>query len=77
MTALAVPERRLGNVLPLIKVFSCLPKLAVPAVIPPKQKTGDSVRFPLLSQQIIYPYTDLLLHDIGAALDDGVKEKNA
>lgn len=43
----------------------------------PKQKTGNSIRFPLLSQQIIYPYTDLLLHDMGPGLDDGVKEKNA
>ena len=43
----------------------------------PKQKTGNSDRFPLLSQQNIYPYTDLLLHDMGAGLDDSVKEKNA
>jgi CxxC motif-containing protein (DUF1111 family) len=33
--------------------------------------TGDLEGFPELSQQTIHPYTDLLLHDMGAALADG------
>jgi CxxC motif-containing protein (DUF1111 family) len=33
--------------------------------------TGSSEAFPELSQQAIRPYTDLLLHDMGAELDDG------
>lgn len=33
-------------------------------------KTGNVVGFPALSNQIIHPYTDLLLHDMGAGLAD-------
>jgi CxxC motif-containing protein (DUF1111 family) len=33
--------------------------------------TATNVAFPLLSNQMIHPYTDLLLHDMGAGLADG------
>ena len=33
-------------------------------------KTGEFAPLPALSQQSIHPYTDLLLHDMGAALAD-------
>lgn len=36
----------------------------------PQHITGES-DIPALSQQTIYPYTDLLLHDMGAGLADG------
>ncbi|MEM9602526.1 MAG: di-heme oxidoredictase family protein [Pseudomonadota bacterium] len=36
----------------------------------PRWQTGPSA-FPALANQTIYPYTDLLLHDMGAGLDDG------
>jgi len=36
----------------------------------PELKTGDFAKFPILSQQTIHPYTDLLLHDMGDALAD-------
>jgi CxxC motif-containing protein (DUF1111 family) len=36
----------------------------------PKLQTGLSERFPELSNQTIWPYTDLLLHDMGAGLAD-------
>jgi CxxC motif-containing protein (DUF1111 family) len=36
----------------------------------PKHKTGDSA-IPALAGQVIYPFTDLLLHDMGPDLDDG------
>lgn len=39
--------------------------------------TGDLAGWPELSRQTIAPFTDLLLHDMGAALDDGVREGNA
>lgn len=36
----------------------------------PRQVTGES-DIPALSNQTIYPYTDLLLHDMGGVLADG------
>lgn len=77
MTALAVPERRINNLQTFNQGATLFAQTGCASCHTPKQKTGDSLRFPLLSQQIIYPYTDLLLHDMGNRLDDGVKEKNA
>ena len=37
----------------------------------PELKTGDAHPFPELRGQTIHPYTDLLLHDLGADLADG------
>ncbi|WP_374536952.1 di-heme oxidoreductase family protein [Chitinimonas taiwanensis] len=37
----------------------------------PKYTTGNFKGLPQLSQQTIYPYTDLLLHDMGEGLADG------
>lgn len=37
----------------------------------PSFTTGNSEAFPHLSQQTIWPYTDLLLHDMGPGLADG------
>jgi CxxC motif-containing protein (DUF1111 family) len=37
----------------------------------PRHVTGESPGFPELSKQTIYPYTDLLLHDMGEGLADG------
>ena len=36
----------------------------------PEQRTAVNVAFPPVSNQRIFPYTDLLLHDMGAALSD-------
>ncbi len=36
----------------------------------PQWKTGTSAGFPKLSNQTIYPYTDILLHDMGELLSD-------
>lgn len=36
--------------------------------------TGLDSEFPEYSQQIIHPYTDLLLHDMGEGLADGMRE---
>ena len=40
-------------------------------------KTGNNLEYPELSNQVIYPYTDLLLHDMGEGLADGVREFSA
>ncbi len=37
-------------------------------------QTGDSAMFPALANQTIYPYTDLLLHDMGEGLADGAMD---
>ncbi|MEO8007973.1 MAG: di-heme oxidoredictase family protein, partial [Betaproteobacteria bacterium] len=37
----------------------------------PEIKTGDYSALPLLGNQVIHPYTDLLLHDMGDGLADG------
>ena len=37
----------------------------------PMQVTGVDAAFPELSNQTIFPYTDLLLHDLGPGLGDG------
>jgi CxxC motif-containing protein (DUF1111 family) len=37
----------------------------------PRYTTGTVAGFPELSNQVIYPYTDLLLHDMGEGLADG------
>ncbi len=37
----------------------------------PTMETGDAPRIPELSRQVIHPFTDLLLHDMGADLADG------
>ncbi|MGO1624747.1 MAG: di-heme oxidoredictase family protein [Psychrobacter sp.] len=77
MTALAVPERRIEDLPTFNKGAQLFAEVGCASCHTPKQQTANSERFPSLSQQTIYPYTDLLLHDMGAALDDGVKEKNA
>ena len=77
MTALAVPERRMADLSTFNKGAQLFTQVGCASCHTPKRKTGASIRFPLLAQQTIYPYTDLLLHDMGKGLDDGVKEKNA
>ena len=37
----------------------------------PSYTTEKSIQFPALSEQKIWPYTDLLLHDMGIGLSDG------
>ena len=37
----------------------------------PELRTGPHPLIPELAEQVIYPYTDLLLHDMGDALADG------
>ena len=37
----------------------------------PRSKTGVFAGIPAISNQIIYPYTDMLLHDMGDGLADG------
>jgi CxxC motif-containing protein (DUF1111 family) len=43
----------------------------------PNLRTKTEVRFPEASNQVIHPYTDLLLHDMGPALADNRPTYNA
>ncbi len=43
----------------------------------PRFGTGDDPDYPHLSHQTIWPYSDLLLHDMGPALDDGREDHRA
>lgn len=66
---IAVPAQRLGNqnITEGEKLFH---QLACASCHRPKYVTADLPQLPELSQQTIWPYTDLLLHDMGDALAD-------
>lgn len=77
MTALSVPARRISNQSAFDRGADLFDAVGCGACHNPTFTTGTSPKFGELSNQVIYPYTDLLLHDMGAGLDDGVKEINA
>lgn len=77
LTALAVPERRTGDLATFNKGADLFEKVGCAGCHRPTLKTGSSPRFPSLANQTFYPYTDLLLHDMGPDLDDGAAEKGA
>jgi len=68
---LAVPERRNPNKESVIAGRSLFYKIGCAACHHPSFKTGDDKNYPHLANQIIWPYTDLLLHDMGEGLADG------
>ena len=41
----------------------------------PAVKTGTHPNIPMLSNQVIHPFTDLLLHDMGEGLADALPEE--
>lgn len=68
--SLAVPARRDAdktNILAGKKIFT---EAQCAACHKPMQRTVTNVAFPELSNQVIFPYTDLLLHDMGPDLAD-------
>lgn len=77
MTALAVPDRRISNQETFDAGARLFENASCAKCHRPSFTTGNSAQFPSLSGQTIYAYTDLLLHDMGDALADGVKEKDA
>lgn len=77
MTVLAVPDRRITEQAAFDRGARLFNATGCVACHRPTLITGTSSRFPSLTGQTIYPYTDLLLHDMGPALSDGVKEKDA
>ena len=68
---LAVPARRNVNDSTCLKGELIFNTINCSACHLPNVRTGVDVRLPMLSNQLIHPYTDLLLHDMGDGLADG------
>ena len=69
--ALAVPQRRNVNDPTVQHGKALFFQISCANCHKPQMKTGDFPDVPLLSNQTIHPYTDLLLHDMGTDLADG------
>ena len=68
--ALAVPQRRNWKDATVQRGKAIFVQLKCSQCHTPQLKTGDFTDVPLLSNQTIHPYTDLLLHDMGSDLAD-------
>ena len=68
---LAVPARRNAQQPAVRRGRQLFDEAQCSACHTPTLRTGVVPGLPDLSQQVIHPYTDLLLHDMGAALADG------
>lgn len=74
---LAVPARRAVDAPEVLAGKRLFHEIGCANCHRPHWTTGPSVEFPALAAQSIWPYTDLLLHDMGDSLADGVREGNA
>lgn len=68
---LAVPDRRKPGHSMVLAGQTHFQTLGCAGCHRPQWRTGDGKAPPHLSSQIIFPYTDLLLHDMGPELADG------
>jgi CxxC motif-containing protein (DUF1111 family) len=68
---LAVPARRDWNAPEVLRGKRVFREAGCASCHVPQYRTGTFAGFPELSEQIIYPYTDLLVHDMGEGLADG------
>lgn len=69
--SLGVPERRDKNDPQVLKGRTLFYQTGCNQCHNPGYVTRESKEFPHLSRQTIWPYTDLLLHDMGSELADG------
>ncbi|MAA66554.1 MAG: thiol oxidoreductase [Alteromonadaceae bacterium] len=76
-SSLAVPERRELNAPAVQKGAALFNATGCAGCHTPRHKTGAVEDRPDLSQQVIWPYTDLLLHDMGPELADNRPEFEA
>jgi len=67
---LSVPIRRNWKDAEVLKGKSLFKQLNCGACHTPKMQTGNTHAVSVLNNQTIYPYTDLLLHDMGEGLAD-------
>ncbi|MCB0130731.1 MAG: c-type cytochrome [Caldilineaceae bacterium] len=70
-SSLAVPARRNWNDATVLQGKQIFQEAGCAACHVPQVETGIHPTIPALSHQTIYPYTDLLLHDMGEGLADG------
>lgn len=68
---LAVPARRGARDEAVLRGKALFNRIGCAACHTPEFQTGNWAAFPELSAQTVRPYTDLLLHDMGAELSDG------
>lgn len=71
---LAVPARRKPDDAEVLKGKDLFYSIGCASCHRPKFVTGDVPGQPHLSHQLIWPYTDMLLHDMGEGLADGRPE---
>ncbi len=69
--SLAVPQRRNTQNIDVQKGKMTFQAIQCASCHNPKFTTGTHPEYTFLSNQQIYPYTDMLLHDMGAGLADG------
>jgi CxxC motif-containing protein (DUF1111 family) len=74
---LAVPARRKPDDPEVLKGKEIFYKIGCASCHKPKFMTGEVAGQPHLSHQLIYPYTDMLLHDMGEGLADNRPEGEA
>ncbi|MBX2807283.1 MAG: c-type cytochrome, partial [Cellvibrionaceae bacterium] len=74
---LAVPARRNSGDAQVIQGETLFEAIGCAACHRPQFTTATAYAMPWLAKQTIYPYTDLLLHDMGAALADHRPEFDA
>lgn len=74
MQTLGVPARRKANDPIVLQGKNIFYDLKCIACHTPSHRTGVDMTFPSRSNQKIFPYTDLLLHDMGAGLADNRPE---
>lgn len=68
---LAVPARRNADDAVVLQGKKLFTEAGCASCHVPRLRTKTDVAFPEISNQVIFPYTDLLLHDMGADLADG------
>lgn len=74
---LAVPARRGASDAAVLKGKALFHKAGCAACHAPSFTTGDAPGQPHLSRQLVWPYSDFLLHDMGDGLADGRPEGGA
>ena len=76
LQTLKTPLQREKDAAPILKGQDLFNQIKCGACHQPELRTGNSW-IAALSNKMFYPYTDLLLHDMGNALDDGYTEGSA
>ena len=76
LQTLKAPLSRDKDAAPILKGKELFTQIKCAACHQPELKTGNSP-ISALSNKLFYSYTDLLLHDMGSALDDGYTEGSA